>query len=158
MDDPGGAGPLLVLVMSLVLALAPVAAHRFTLRRNICRPAGRHNDYGRHQRRPGQQQPDKDLWLHCRHLRGGDGRLHPAPRCWKLRRPQSDRPIAIRFNLANGDPNQDLEVSGTWTLPVAQALPVLKTDTIVNKNGQVTIDGDPAGRAHKWAKDHHRHQ
>ena len=63
-------------------------------------------------------------------------------------RPQSDRPIAIRFNLSNSDSNRDLEVSGTWTLPVNRALPVLKTDTILNKSGQVTIDGStqPGGR------------
>ena len=63
-------------------------------------------------------------------------------------RPQTDRPIAIRFNLAATDPNKDKVVSGTWTLPVAATLPTLKTDTILNKNGQVTIDGDtqPGGR------------
>ncbi len=63
-------------------------------------------------------------------------------------RPQSDRPIAIQFNLPGNDPNKDLEVAGTWTLPVDRALPVLKTDTIINKNGQVTIDGatQPGGR------------
>jgi len=57
-------------------------------------------------------------------------------------RPQADRPIAIQFNLAANDPNKDKEVVGTWTLPIAGALPPLKTDTILNKNGQVTIDGD----------------
>ena len=63
-------------------------------------------------------------------------------------RPQADRPIAIHFNLAANDPNKDKVVSGTWTLPIAAALPPLKTDTILNKNGQVTIDGDtqPGGR------------
>lgn len=63
-------------------------------------------------------------------------------------RPQSDRPIAINFNLAANDPNKDKAVSGTWTLPIAATLPPLKTDTILNKNGQVTIDGDtqPGGR------------
>lgn len=63
-------------------------------------------------------------------------------------RPQADRPIAIRFNLAANDPNKDKNVSGTWTLPIAAPLPPLKTDTILNKNGQVTIDGDtqPGGR------------
>ncbi|MCE7986126.1 MAG: hypothetical protein DYG89_33530 [Caldilinea sp. CFX5] len=63
-------------------------------------------------------------------------------------RPQSDRPIAVQFNLAANDPNKDKEVAGTWTLPIAAALPPLKTDTIINKNGQVTIDGDtqPGGR------------
>lgn len=63
-------------------------------------------------------------------------------------RPQADRPIAIQFNLAANDPNKDQEVSGTWTLPIAATLPPLKTDTILDKNGQVTIDGDtqPGGR------------
>ena len=63
-------------------------------------------------------------------------------------RPQADRPITIRFNLAANDPNKDKAVSGTWTLPIAATLPPLKTDTILNKNGQVTIDGDtqPGGR------------
>jgi len=62
--------------------------------------------------------------------------------------PQADRPITIRFNLAANDPNKDKSVSGTWTLPIAATLPPLKTDTILNKNGQVTIDGDtqPGGR------------
>lgn len=63
-------------------------------------------------------------------------------------RPQADRPIEIRFNLADSDPNKDLVVSGTWTLPINQTLPTLKTASIVNKNGQVTIDGStqPGGR------------
>jgi len=83
----------------------------------------------------------------------------PAPDGCTLRRalreaagrPQSDRPIRIEFNLAPGDPNANLEVAGTWTLPIngANALPPLKTDTIININGQVTIDGStqPGGRA-----------
>lgn len=63
-------------------------------------------------------------------------------------RPQADRPIEIRFNLSNSDANKDLEVAGTWTLPITKAFPRLKTDSIVNKNGQVTIDGNsqPGGR------------
>ena len=63
-------------------------------------------------------------------------------------RPQADRPIEIRFNLPDSDPNKDLVVSGTWTLPINQTLPTLKTSSIVNKNGQVTIDGStqPGGR------------
>lgn len=63
-------------------------------------------------------------------------------------RPQADRPIEIRFNLPDNDPNKDLVVSGTWTLPTDRALPTLKTDSIANKNGQVTIDGStqPGGR------------
>lgn len=64
-------------------------------------------------------------------------------------RPQADRPITIQFNLAPADPNADLEVSGTWTLPIEDPLPRLRTDTILNINGQVTIDGatQPGGRS-----------
>lgn len=64
-------------------------------------------------------------------------------------RPQADRPIAIEFNLAADDPNANQAVSGTWTLPVSAALPPLRTDTILNRNGQVTIDGatQPGGRS-----------
>ncbi len=62
-------------------------------------------------------------------------------------RPSTDRPIAIRFNLAPGDPGANLEVSGTWTLAVDKAL-LLKTPSIVDRNGRVTIDGatQPGGR------------
>lgn len=64
-------------------------------------------------------------------------------------RPQSDRPIEIRFNLPAGDPNSDLEVAGTWTLPINDPLPALSTDTILDVNGQVLIDGatQPGGRS-----------
>lgn len=64
-------------------------------------------------------------------------------------RPQSDRPILIQFNLPANDPGKDLEVSGTWTLQVDAALPPLKTDSIIDKTGQVTIDGStqPGGRS-----------
>ena len=63
-------------------------------------------------------------------------------------RPPGDRPIEIRFNLPANDPNKDLEVSGTWTLPINGTLPPLKTFSIVNLNGAVTIDGatQPGGR------------
>lgn len=63
-------------------------------------------------------------------------------------RPQSDRPITIVFNLASNDPNANLEVNGTWTLPIDDDLPALKTPTILDLNGQVTIDGasQPGGR------------
>ncbi len=80
----------------------------------------------------------------------------PAPDGCTLRRaireaaarPPADRPIAIVFNLANDDPNADLEVAGTWTLQVNAALPPLRTASIVNRTGQVTIDGatQPGGR------------
>ncbi|MCB0083602.1 MAG: right-handed parallel beta-helix repeat-containing protein [Caldilineaceae bacterium] len=65
-------------------------------------------------------------------------------------RPQTDRPIAIEFNLDASDPGRDLQAVGTWTIVLdsANRLPPLKTDTILNKNGQVTIDGatQPLGR------------
>ncbi|MBX3014093.1 MAG: hypothetical protein KF832_21410 [Caldilineaceae bacterium] len=56
-------------------------------------------------------------------------------------RPQADRPIAIQFNLAPNDPNADLEVSGTWTLPLTRQLLPLRTSSILDLNGQVTLDG-----------------
>jgi hypothetical protein len=81
----------------------------------------------------------------------------PAPDGCTLRRaireaaarPPADRPIAIVFNLANDDPNANLEVNGTWTLPITAALPPLRTASILNINGQVTIDGatQPGGRS-----------
>jgi hypothetical protein len=64
-------------------------------------------------------------------------------------RPPGDRPIEIRFNLPANDPNKDLEVAGTWTLPVDDTLPPLKTASILNQNGAVTMDGatQPGGRS-----------
>jgi len=64
-------------------------------------------------------------------------------------RPQADRPIDIQFNLPADDPNRDLEVAGTWTLPIADPLPPLSTDTILDINGQVRLDGasQPGGRS-----------
>lgn len=64
-------------------------------------------------------------------------------------RPPEDRPIAIEFNLSNEDPNKDLEVSGTWTLPIADTLPALATQSILDITGDVTIDGStqPGGRS-----------
>ena len=56
-------------------------------------------------------------------------------------RPQSDRPILIQFDIPSNDPNADLEVDGTWTIELDEVLPPLKTDTIINLNGEVTIDG-----------------
>ena len=56
-------------------------------------------------------------------------------------RPQSDRPILIRFDIPDKDPNADLEVAGTWTIKLDEALPILETDSVANLNGQVTIDG-----------------
>lgn len=59
-------------------------------------------------------------------------------------RPPADRPIAIVFNLPSS-----AQVNGTWTLPIAAALPPLRTASIINKTGQVTIDGatQPGGRS-----------
>ena len=142
--------PLLVLVMSLVLALAPVAGAPV-------HAAPQHlPDLPAATTITVDTSADLDsssLTKTCGYTAGiyaaaTDGCTLRRALLEAAARPQSDRPIAIRFNLANGDPNQDLEVSGTWTLPVARALPVLKTDTIVNKNGQVTIDGatQPGGR------------
>ncbi|MEZ4622463.1 MAG: hypothetical protein R2867_44145 [Caldilineaceae bacterium] len=56
----------------------------------------------------------------------------------------------MTFNLtATNDANADLEVTGTWTLPIDDTLPPLKTNTILDKNGQVRIDGStqPGGRS-----------
>jgi hypothetical protein len=63
-------------------------------------------------------------------------------------RPFSDRPITIQFNLSNADPNKDLEVTGTWTLPMNDPM-TLSTISITDRRGQVTIDGatQPGGRA-----------
>jgi hypothetical protein len=60
-------------------------------------------------------------------------------------RPQSDRPILIVFDgilPLSGDPNYD-PTTGVVTFPITAALPALKTDTILNINGAVTIDGPP---------------
>lgn len=59
------------------------------------------------------------------------------------------RPISINFNLPTSDPNYQREAPGTWTIVVDKgALPPLKTQSITNKLGQVTIDGatQPGGR------------
>lgn len=66
-------------------------------------------------------------------------------------RPPGDRPIAITFNLAADDPNANLNVAGTWTLLIdgGFALPPLKTQSILDITGNVTIDGatQPGGRS-----------
>ncbi len=64
-------------------------------------------------------------------------------------RPQSDRPITIQFALALTDTNKDLVAPGTWTIKLTDALPPLRTDSIINRNGAVTIDGatQAGGRA-----------
>jgi hypothetical protein len=59
------------------------------------------------------------------------------------------RPVTISFNLPTSDPNYQREAPGTWTIVVDKgALPPLKTQSITNKLGQVTIDGasQPGGR------------
>ncbi len=83
----------------------------------------------------------------------------PAPDGCTLRRalrdaagrPPGDRPIAITFNLPANDPNANLNVAGTWTLLIdgGFALPPLKTQSILDRTGNVTIDGatQPGGRS-----------
>lgn len=58
-------------------------------------------------------------------------------------RPQADRPISIVFDdllPLSGDPNYD-PATGVVTFPITAALPPLKTDTILDLNGSVTLDG-----------------
>ena len=60
-------------------------------------------------------------------------------------RPQSDRPIQIVFDgilPLSGDPNYD-PATGVVTFPITAALPPLKTDTILNIDGSVTLQGPP---------------
>ena len=61
-------------------------------------------------------------------------------------RPADDRPIAIEFNLADDDPAHDA-AGGTWMLAIDAPLR-LKPESILDKDGRVTIDGDtqPGGR------------
>lgn len=63
-------------------------------------------------------------------------------------RPQSDKPIAIVFNLSEDDANHHRDAADTWTIVLNDTLPPLKTDSPVNLNGQVIIDGatQPGGR------------
>ena len=59
------------------------------------------------------------------------------------------RPVTINFNLPTSDPNYQREAPDTWTIVVDKgALPPLKTQSITNKLGQVTIEGasQPGGR------------
>lgn len=79
---------------------------------------------------------------------GALGRPAPDGKCTLRRalfeaseRPQSDRPIAIQFNIPMTDTGYSPEVTGTWVISVTAALPPLATDTIIDRNGQVTIDG-----------------
>jgi len=60
-------------------------------------------------------------------------------------RPQSDRPIQIVFDgilPLSGDQNYD-PATGVVTFPITAALPPLKTDTILNIDGSVTLQGPP---------------
>lgn len=61
-------------------------------------------------------------------------------------RPGSDRPIAIEFALVEGDAGHDAG-SGTWMLTLDDPVR-LKPESILNKEGQVFIDGStqPGGR------------
>ncbi len=86
---------------------------------------------------------------------GALGRPAPDGKCTLRRalfeaseRPQSDRPIAIQFNIPMTDSGHSPAVAGTWVISVTAALPALATDSIANRNGQVTIDGStqPGGR------------
>ncbi|MBI1297725.1 hypothetical protein GC175_22545 [bacterium] len=63
-------------------------------------------------------------------------------------RPQSDRPIAIVFNLTEDDVNRNRDAADTWTIVLTDTLPMLTTDSPANPNGQVTLDGatQPGGR------------
>ena len=79
---------------------------------------------------------------------GGDGCTFRRALLEASARPDGDRPILIQFNLPNGDANHNLEVNGTWTLPIAGALPHLDRKNSLSTDGQVTIDGStqPNGR------------
>lgn len=60
------------------------------------------------------------------------------------------RPALIGFNIPNTDANFQREAPDTWTVVVDKgALPPLKTQSITNKTGRVTIDGatQPGGRS-----------
>jgi hypothetical protein len=57
-------------------------------------------------------------------------------------RPQEDRPILIRFDIPTSEPGYDGTLDA-WTLTVDDTLPPLKTPTILDKNGEVYIDGSP---------------
>jgi hypothetical protein len=64
-------------------------------------------------------------------------------------RPPTDRPIAIVFNLPISDTNKDRDAAGTWTIELAAGLPPLKTPSLLDTTGRVTVDGatQPGGRA-----------
>ncbi len=61
----------------------------------------------------------------------------------------SERPVLIQFDIPTTDSNYEREAPGTWTVMVDKgALPALKTQSITDKTGRVTIDGNtqPGGR------------
>ncbi len=63
--------------------------------------------------------------------------------------PPTDRPVLIQFNIPTTDANYQREAPGAWTVVVDKgALPPLKTQSILDKTGQVTMDGEtqPGGR------------
>jgi hypothetical protein len=63
-------------------------------------------------------------------------------------RPPADRPITIQFALPESARTHTLATGGVWTLALESALPELKTASITDKTGRVTIDGatQPSGR------------
>lgn len=63
-------------------------------------------------------------------------------------RPPADRPITIQFALPESARSHSLSAGGVWTLVQSAALPELKTASIADQTGQVTIDGatQPNGR------------
>ena len=93
--------------------------------------------------------PDNIQSRTCTYSSGGTSIPAPDGRCTLRRalieasnRPQTDRPIAIVFDLANDDPNRNRDATGTWTIVVEDTLPPLRTQSILDINGQVVIDGD----------------
>lgn len=73
-------------------------------------------------------------------------------------RPQSDRPIAINFNLASNDSGADLEVAGTWTLPIDDDLPAQKPKYPRPERANDPGWLDATRWTQRWAQNHHRHQ
>jgi hypothetical protein len=63
-------------------------------------------------------------------------------------RPTADRPITIQFALPESARSHTMPTGGVWTLVLESALPELKTASITDKTGRVTIDGasQPSGR------------
>lgn len=100
------------------------------------------------------EDPDNSPWRTCT-FSNADKQPATDGKCTLRRaiveasaRPQSDRPIAIVFNLAEDDANRNRDADGTWTIVLTDTLPALKPDSPNNLNGQVTLDGatQPGGR------------